>query len=138
MSFQCDICAVYLCLVCAELISRRLRRRGRITEYSVNSLSSLLTRLTPSVNQEVREGWTVEENAVRESTPPRIHCMLARTHARTNAGKTDQSAAGVAYDALVNQLLTLMDGLNEAYNILVVGLTNRRDLLDPALLRPGR
>ena len=66
------------------------------------------------------------------------HCMLARTHAHTNAGKTDQSAAGVAYDALVNQLLTLMDGLNEAYNILVVGLTNRRDLLDPALLRPGR
>lgn len=53
-------------------------------------------------------------------------------------GKTDQSAAGVAYDALVNQLLTLMDGLNEVHNILVVGLTNRRELLDPALLRPGR
>ena len=53
-------------------------------------------------------------------------------------GKTDQSAAGVAYDALVNQLLTLMDGLNEVHNTLVVGLTNRRELLDPALLRPGR
>ena len=53
-------------------------------------------------------------------------------------GKTDQSAAGVAYDALVNQLLTLMDGLSEVHNILVVGLTNRRELLDPALLRPGR
>lgn len=53
-------------------------------------------------------------------------------------GKTDQSAAGVAYDALVNQLLTLMDGLSEAHNTLVVGLTNRRELLDPALLRPGR
>ena len=53
-------------------------------------------------------------------------------------GKTDQSAAGVAYDALVNQLLTLMDGLNEVHNVLVIGLTNRRELLDPALLRPGR
>ena len=53
-------------------------------------------------------------------------------------GKTDQSAAGVAYDALVNQLLTLMDGLNEVHNTLVIGLTNRRELLDPALLRPGR
>lgn len=53
-------------------------------------------------------------------------------------GKTDQSAAGVAYDALVNQLLTLMDGLNEAYNTLVVGLTNRKELMDTALLRPGR
>ena len=54
------------------------------------------------------------------------------------SGKTDQSAAGAAYDALVNQLLTLMDGLTEAYNTLVVGLTNRRELLDTALLRPGR
>ena len=53
-------------------------------------------------------------------------------------GKTDQSAAGVAYDALVNQLLTLMDGLSESHNSLVIGLTNRRELLDPALLRPGR
>ncbi len=53
-------------------------------------------------------------------------------------GKTDQSAAGVAYDALVNQLLTLMDGLNEIHNVIVIGLTNRRELLDSALLRPGR
>ncbi len=53
-------------------------------------------------------------------------------------GKTDQSAAGVAYDALVNQLLTLMDGLNEIHNTLVIGLTNRRELMDSALLRPGR
>ena len=53
-------------------------------------------------------------------------------------GKSDQSAAGVAYDALVNQLLTLMDGLMEVHNTLVIGLTNRHELMDPALLRPGR
>ncbi|XP_065883640.1 uncharacterized protein [Dysidea avara] len=53
-------------------------------------------------------------------------------------GKSDQSAAAAAYDSLVNQLLTLMDGLNEMNNILVIGMTNRIELLDPALLRPGR
>ena len=53
-------------------------------------------------------------------------------------GKSDQSSASVAYDALVNQLLTLMDGLNEVHNTLVLGLTNRKELLDSALLRPGR
>jgi SpoVK/Ycf46/Vps4 family AAA+-type ATPase len=31
-----------------------------------------------------------------------------------------------------------MDGVKEAPNILVVGLTNRPELIDPALLRPGR
>ncbi|KAL5481619.1 hypothetical protein EMCRGX_G021815 [Ephydatia muelleri] len=60
---------------------------------------------------------------------------LYRRRAFASRGKTDQSAAGAAYDALVNQLLTLMDGLN---NLLVVGMTNRRELMDSALLRPGR
>jgi vesicle-fusing ATPase len=41
-------------------------------------------------------------------------------------------------DSCVNQLLTLLDGISEMSNILVIGLTNRLDLIDPALLRPGR
>lgn len=41
-------------------------------------------------------------------------------------------------DSVVNQLLAKIDGVKEAPNILVVGLTNRPELLDPALLRPGR
>lgn len=41
-------------------------------------------------------------------------------------------------DSVVNQLLAKMDGVNSANNFLVVGLTNRPELLDPALLRPGR
>jgi vesicle-fusing ATPase len=41
-------------------------------------------------------------------------------------------------DSVVNQLLTKMDGVSSAPNVLVIGLTNRRDLLDEALLRPGR
>lgn len=41
-------------------------------------------------------------------------------------------------DSVVNQLLAKMDGVREASNVLVVGLTNRPELLDPALLRPGR
>ena len=41
-------------------------------------------------------------------------------------------------DSVVNQLLAKMDGVREASNVLVVGLTNRPELLDPELLRPGR
>lgn len=41
-------------------------------------------------------------------------------------------------DSVVNQLLAKIDGVKEASNILVVGLTNRPELIDPALLRPGR
>ena len=31
-----------------------------------------------------------------------------------------------------------MDGVNQLNNILVIGMTNRKDLIDDALLRPGR
>ena len=38
----------------------------------------------------------------------------------------------------MNQLLSKIDGVNALNNILVIGMTNRKDLLDEALLRPGR
>ena len=42
------------------------------------------------------------------------------------------------YDGIVNTLLSKMDGIEQLSNILIVGTTNRRDLVDPAILRPGR
>eukprot|EP00917_Polyrhabdina_sp_WS-2016_P024930 GHVP01053771.1.p1 GENE.GHVP01053771.1~~GHVP01053771.1.p1 ORF type:complete len:717 (+),score=142.90 GHVP01053771.1:301-2151(+) len=41
-------------------------------------------------------------------------------------------------DTVVNQLLSKMDGVNQLSNILIIGMTNRLDLIDEALLRPGR
>lgn len=41
-------------------------------------------------------------------------------------------------DGALNQLLCSLDGIKEIDNLLVFGLTNRMDSLDPALLRPGR
>lgn len=41
-------------------------------------------------------------------------------------------------DSLVNQLLAMMDGPDALGNVLVVGMTNRKELLDEALMRPGR
>ncbi|ACS34191.1 CDC48 family AAA ATPase [Thermococcus gammatolerans] len=41
-------------------------------------------------------------------------------------------------DRLINQLLTEMDGIQENSGVVVIGATNRPDILDPALLRPGR
>jgi len=43
-----------------------------------------------------------------------------------------------ASDRVINQLLTEMDGIGVKKNVFVVGATNRPDILDDALLRPGR
>jgi transitional endoplasmic reticulum ATPase len=41
-------------------------------------------------------------------------------------------------ERVVSQLLTEIDGLEELHNVLIIGATNRVDLIDSALLRPGR
>eukprot|EP00761_Pharyngomonas_kirbyi_P011380 gb/GECH01011405.1/.p1 GENE.gb/GECH01011405.1/~~gb/GECH01011405.1/.p1 ORF type:complete len:796 (+),score=253.11 gb/GECH01011405.1/:1-2388(+) len=46
--------------------------------------------------------------------------------------------AGGAGDRVINQLLTEMDGLEKRKNVFIVGATNRPDIIDPAIMRPGR
>jgi len=41
-------------------------------------------------------------------------------------------------ETVVNQLLTSMDGLERMSDVVIIGATNRPDILDPSLLRPGR
>ncbi|KAL6900849.1 hypothetical protein ACP4OV_005525 [Aristida adscensionis] len=45
---------------------------------------------------------------------------------------------GGGADRVLNQLLTEMDGINAKKTVFVIGATNRPDIIDPALLRPGR
>ncbi|KAG8903113.1 transport between ER and Golgi ATPase protein [Tulasnella sp. 403] len=47
------------------------------------------------------------------------------------------SGTGVG-DSVVNQLLSKMDGVDQLNNVLIIGMTNRIDMIDEALLRPGR
>lgn len=47
-------------------------------------------------------------------------------------------AGGGVHDTVVNQLLAKIDGVEQLNNILVIGMTNRKDMIDEALMRPGR
>jgi len=60
-----------------------------------------------------------------------IDALFARREAEPSGG-------GKCMNNMVNQLLSLMDGVESMDNILVIGMTNRLDILDPAILRPGR
>lgn len=49
-----------------------------------------------------------------------------------------EDSAATTRASAVNQILAKLDGVNSLSNVLLIGMTNRRDLLDEALLRPGR
>jgi transitional endoplasmic reticulum ATPase len=55
--------------------------------------------------------------------------------ARGGGGGGDGGGAG---DRVLNQLLTEMDGVGAKKNLFFIGATNRPDILDEALIRPGR
>ncbi len=49
--------------------------------------------------------------------------------------------SGVSSDmetTIVPQLLTELDGVESLANVIVIGASNREDMIDPAILRPGR
>lgn len=54
---------------------------------------------------------------------------------KQRGSKNDGTGVG---DSIVNQLLSKMDGVDQLNNILIIGMTNRLDMIDEALLRPGR
>uniref|UniRef100_A0AAQ4R5E9 vesicle-fusing ATPase n=1 Tax=Gasterosteus aculeatus aculeatus TaxID=481459 RepID=A0AAQ4R5E9_GASAC len=43
-----------------------------------------------------------------------------------------------AADRVINQILTEMDGMSDKKNVFIIGATNRPDIIDSAILRPGR
>lgn len=45
---------------------------------------------------------------------------------------------GGAADRVINQILTELDGMGQKKNVFIIGATNRPDVIDPAILRPGR
>merc|ERR1739845_28982 len=49
-----------------------------------------------------------------------------------------QGDGGGTADRVMNQLLTEMDGVDAKKNVFIVGATNRPDIIDTALMRPGR
>jgi len=54
-----------------------------------------------------------------------------------SAGRGDSQGTHI-YDSIVNQILVEMDGIEKTEGIVIIASTNRPDLVDPALLRPGR
>ncbi|MGY1945034.1 AAA family ATPase [Nocardia asiatica] len=108
---------------------RALAGSGQLSVHAVKG-AELLDRWVGSSERAVRELF----QRARDSAPSLI--FLDEVDAL--APRRGQSAdAGVA-DRVVAALLTELDGVEPLRDVVVLGATNRPELIDPALLRPGR
>lgn len=123
------------------LIARELARQLNATETTkiVNG-PSIFDKYVGEAERNVRELFADADAEWKlRGEQSRLHLIVLDeldSIAKTRSGSTGDGSS--TRDAVVNQLLSEMDGVRQRGNVLVVGLTNRKDLVDPALLRPGR
>jgi transitional endoplasmic reticulum ATPase len=90
---------------------------------------------------EIMSKWQGEsERAVREAfkkAKQASPCVVFLDEIDAIAPRRGMGDSG-ATERVVNQLLTSIDGIEELDGVVVIAATNRPDIIDPALLRPGR
>ena len=102
---------------------------GQANVLSVKG-AELLSKWVGDSEKAVRELF----RRAREAAPTLIFLDEVDALAPTRGQSTD----GGTTDRVVASLLTELDGVEQLRNVVVIGATNRPDLVDPALLRPGR
>ena len=121
------------------LIARTLASVLRARPPKVISAPELLDRWVGEAERRVRALFYDAEREWQErGDKSALHVVIIdEIDAVTRQRGSIQDATGVR-DSVVAQLLSMMDGVKELDNVLLIGLTNRRSLMDEALLRPGR
>ncbi|HHX84781.1 MAG TPA: ATP-binding protein, partial [Actinomycetales bacterium] len=110
-------------------VVRALAASGRLTVHMVKG-AELMDKWVGSSEKAVRDLF----RKARDSAPALV--FLDEIDALApRRGQTGDSGVG---DRVVAALLTELDGAEPLENVVILGATNRPELIDPALLRPGR
>ena len=112
------------------LLAKAIATQAQANFISVAG-SELLTKWVGASEQSIRQLFA----QARQASPCVI--FIDEIDTLAPARGSYQGDSGVS-DRVIGQLLTELDGLQSAEGLLVVGATNRRDFIDPALLRSGR
>lgn len=110
-------------------VVRALASSGRLSVHAVKG-AELMDKWVGASEKAVRELF----RRARDSAPSLV--FLDEIDAL--APRRGQSFDSGVTDRVVAALLTELDGIEPLRDVVVIGATNRPDLIDPALLRPGR
>ena len=121
------------------LIARALAQALNVAEFKVVNGPELFDKYVGETEKKIRELFADAEKDQKENGDKSgLHVIVFdEIDSLCKARGTISNGTGVN-DSAVNQLLTKIDGVDSLDNIIVIGMTNRKDLIDEAILRPGR
>lgn len=121
------------------LIARQIGKALKAREPKVVNGPEILNKFVGQSEENVRALFKeAEEEERKKGAESGLHIIIFdELDAICKQRGANPGGAGVT-DSVVNQLLSKIDGVNALNNILLIGMTNRIDLIDEALLRPGR
>ncbi|XP_020106126.1 vesicle-fusing ATPase-like [Ananas comosus] len=121
------------------LMARQIGKLLNGKEPKIVNGPEVLSKYVGETEKNVRDLFADAENDQRtQGDQSDLHVIIFdEIDAICKARGSTRDGTGV-HDSIVNQLLTKIDGVESLNNVLLIGMTNRKDLLDEALLRPGR
>ncbi|KAJ8626751.1 hypothetical protein MRB53_020058 [Persea americana] len=121
------------------LMARQIGKLLNGREPKIVNGPEVLSKFVGETEKNVRDLFADAENDQRaKGDQSDLHVIIFdEIDAICKSRGSTRDGTGV-HDSIVNQLLTKIDGVESLNNVLLIGMTNRKDLLDEALLRPGR
>jgi vesicle-fusing ATPase len=121
------------------LIARKISQALKARPPKIVNGPSILNKYVGGSEEKIRELFAdAEAEQEEEGEASELHVIIFDEIDAICKKRGSVSDGTGVHDSVVNQLLTKIDGVDSLDNILVIGMTNRLDMIDDALTRPGR
>lgn len=121
------------------LIARQIARCLKAREPKIVNGPEVFDKYVGQTEQNIRDLFKeAEEEQLRLGDKSKLHIIVLDEIDAICRPRGTVTGGTNVHDTAVNQLLAKIDGVNSLNNILLIGMTNRKDMIDEAVLRPGR
>lgn len=121
------------------LMARQIGKMLNAREPKIVNGPEILNKFVGQSEENVRKLFADAEKEFKEKGDESgLHIIIfdeLDAICKQRGSRNDGTGVG---DSVVNQLLSKLDGVDQLNNVLIIGMTNRLDMIDEALLRPGR
>lgn len=121
------------------LIARQIAKCLKAREPKIVNGPEVFDKYVGQTEQNIRDLFKeAEEEQAKSGDKSKLHIVVLDEIDAICRPRGTVSGGTNVHDTAVNQLLSKIDGVNSLNNILLIGMTNRKDMIDEAVLRPGR